>query len=463
MCKQLVRLETMMKIHTTQNLSSPAESRPTNISLPREIRYTKYSDGMYSSHPNIYNDSVSFKGKKEIVNEAIKAGKKKFAERVANSKIWNKMFNSDSFSKLLKITSEQEVLINSGTALIICTLLRPTAIMALPGDKNKKDCAYASAHSVSSGVWGFIVPLIFIRPLATAYNHVIDNAGKYLRESTIKKRWPHVNLDSIKNPDGTIKPMSEWKDYMGNMFIRDIKDVKKVAKPKHISELSEETLKKYFKDIDLSKTKELSPNQWVKNNGEKISIDLQNVFIAVKDTEKKDSVKYYPLKYVSEDILKEVYPDLDIASTKSVKGERLHFDKWRKKDGKNFEFDKNNIFISEWAESKEEGITLITGEKVRLSNGEVKDACYQKNDPNDEPFTPGTLINADMLEAAGINSIVDKLGGWLPDLVVSYPRAAATIAIIPFILKNVFGIEKSKKPEPKPEQNIQETERKVVS
>ena len=131
MCRQLVRLETMMKIHTTQNLSSPAVSQPTNISLPREVRYTKYSDGMSLSESDKLKNSVSFKGnKKEILDKAIKVTKRKFAERVANKKIWDKVFKSGSFSRLLEITNKQEVLINSATALIICTLLRPAAIMA---------------------------------------------------------------------------------------------------------------------------------------------------------------------------------------------------------------------------------------------------------------------------------------------------------------------------------------------
>ncbi len=448
MCRQLVRLETMMKIHTTQNLSSPAVSQPTNISLPREIRYTKYSDGMSLSESDKLKNSVSFKGnKKEILDKAIKVTKRKFAERVANKKIWDKVFKSGSFSRLLEITNKQEVLINSATALIICTLLRPAAIMALPGDRNKKDCAYASAHSFSSGVWGFFVPLVFIRPLAKGYNHVISEAGKYLRESTIKKRWPHVNLESIKNADGTIKPMSQWKDYMGNDFIRDIKDVKKVAKPKHISEVSEKTLKKFFPNLDVARNKNVSPNQWVKTDGNKASIDLQNVFIAVKDTEKND-VKYYPLKYVTEDILKEVYPDLDVASTKAANGERLHFNDWRKKDGTAFEFNMNNIFLSDWSESRI-GIPFITGKTYKDSAGKIKDICYQKNNKDGAMFTPGTEITPEMVAAAEINAVVDKFGGWLPDLVVSYPRATATIAIIPFVLKEVFGIEKTKKVESK--------------
>ncbi len=443
MCRQLVRLETMMKIHTTQNLSSPALNRPTNIPLPREIRYTKYSDGMRSSEPEIYKGSVSFKGKKEIVNKAVEAGKKKFAERVADSKGLKKIFNSGSFGKLLETTSKQEVLINSGTALVICTTARPLTIMALPGDKNKKDCAFAAAHSVSSGVWGFIVPLLFIRPLATGYNLALKEAGKYIKdESKLVRMWPHLDTASIKDANGKRLPMDKWLDKAGNRFIPDIKDVHKVPLPKHISEISEKTLLERIPDLDTSKIKTLSPNEWVTKNGEKVKFDLKDIFIAVKDSESK-KVQYFPLKHVTEDVLKEVYPELDVASIKAANGERLHPDKWLKKDGKAFNFDNNNIFISDWAET-DKGIILVTGLKRKHIDGSIKDVCYQKN--NKDEFSLGTPIDEEMVKADSVNTVLNKLGGWLPDLVVTYPRATATIAIIPFILKSVFGIEKSKKP-----------------
>ena len=50
-----------------------------------------------------------------------------------------------------------------------------------------------------------------------------------------------------------------------------------------------------------------------------------------------------------------------------------------------------------------------------------------------------------MSKADLVNQVLDKIGGWMPDIVVAYPRATATIAIIPFVLKNIFGMEKSKK------------------
>ena len=435
-----------MKIHTTQNLSSPAVSRPTNLSLPREIRYTKYSDGLHSSEPDIYEGSVSFRGKKEIVNKAVEAGKKKFAERVASSKGLKKIFNSDSFGKLLETTSKQEVLINSGTALVICTTARPLTIMALPGDKNKKDCAFAAAHSVSSGVWGFIVPLLFIRPLATGYNLALKEAGKYIKdESKLSRMWPHLDLKSIKDAKGNRLPMDKWLDRAGNRFIPDIKDVHKVPLPKHISEVSEKTLLERIPNLDTTKIKSLSPNEWVSKNGEKVRFDLRDIFIAVKDAE-SNKVQYFPLKHVTEDVLKEVYPELDIASVKAANGERLHPDKWMKKDGKPFNFNMDNVFISDWAET-DKGITLVTGRKRKHVDGSIKDVCYQKN--NKDMYSLGTPIEEDMVKAASVNTVLNKLGGWLPDLVVTYPRATATIAIIPFILKSVFGIEKSHKPQNK--------------
>ena len=74
-----------------------------------------------------------------------------------------------------------------------------------------------------------------------------------------------------------------------------------------------------------------------------------------------------------------------------------------------------------------------------------------------------------MVKHSAINAVRDKLGAWLPDIVVAYPRATATIAIIPFVLQNVLGLEKSKKPSKAPAVEAQkpampvEAQRKVVA
>ena len=309
-----------MKIHTTQNLNSLAKS--TNMLLSKDVRYSKHSENTIPSNAEestySYN-SIAFKGKKSVLDKAVKAGKKTLGERVANWKWVKKSFNSNSFGKALEFTTEQEVMIQAITALAICCGLRPATIMALPGDKNKKDCAYAAAHSFSSGVWGFIVPFLFIKPLANGYNYALKNAGEYIKDSAkLKRMWSHLAEDSIIGADGIRKPMKEWLDTQGNKFIPDIKDVRKIPKPKHISEISKETLEKYIPGIDYAKTRGISANEWAVN-GEKFKLNLEDMYIAVeelvKDKKGKDKIltHYFPLMHVEENVLKEIYPEVNIA------------------------------------------------------------------------------------------------------------------------------------------------------
>ena len=434
-----------MKIHTTQNLNSPVINSTNNIVMPKNLRYSMYSS--MSSNDSQDADtfkSTSFKGKKSALKKAVEAGKKTFAERVADKEGIKKLLNSDSFGKALEFTGEQEVMIQAGTALAICCGLRPLTIMAIPGDKNKKDCAYASAHSFSSGVFGFIVPFLFIKPLANGYNHAKKEAGKYIiDDAKLQEMWPHLDIESTKGADGIRKPVEDWLDTQKHKFIPDIKDVRKVPLPKHISEISEETLKNKIKDLDVSKIKNKSVNEWVTTDGKKINFKFEDIFVAVQEDGKKNA-KYYQLMHMDEKLLQEIYPDLDMKSVKINDIKRNHPDLWKNTKGEDFKFDYDSVFISDWNET-DKAITFITG-KTRQEGKEVKDICYQKNNNIDDIWDKGTEITAEMVESNYVNTVLDKLGGWLPDIVVAYPRATATIAVIPFVLKNVLGIEKSKKP-----------------
>ena len=445
-----------MKIHTTQNLNSLAQNRnimSTNQSGEIRLNYSEQMRKMRNSVPDTYESGVSFKGKKEIVTKAVEAGKKTFAEKVANNKVVKKFINSGFFNTLTEITSKQEVMMQSGSALAICLILRPGTILAFPGKKNKTDNTYAAVHSISSGIWGFVVPLTLIKPTVTGYNKITKDlhkyVNKYISENMIKRRNPHLDMSSIKNADGSIKDMKEWLDREGRTFLSDCKNVRKIAQPKHISEVSEDTMKKYFNNLDTSSIKN-GANSLVTKDGKKAHIELQDIYIALKDKE-SGRVKYYPLEHAEENILKEAFPDLDINSIGGKGLDRLHPDKWLAKDGKAFNFDNNSIFISDMAEA-EDMIPLITGrvrEEVRGKKTEIKDICYQNNS-KDGVHDLGTAIERDMVEADWANTLQDKIGGWFPEVITAYPRAAATIAILPFLLKHIFHIEKTKKPKPEP-------------
>lgn len=441
-----------MKIHTTQNLNSLGRMNSTNINnIPSEEIRLNYSEQMRKqtiSEPDTYESTVSFRGKKELAKGAIKQGKKTLGERVANSKFFNKLQSNSSFMKALEFAEKQEVMIQASTALFICCLLRPATIMALPSKKNKKDCAFASAHSFSSGVWGFIVPFLFIKPLANGFNHANGEMFKYLKgtlkekQDKAKEFFPHINVDTIWDASGKVNPKEKIKDMAGNVFNADLKDVRKIHLPKHLSEISEDTLKKLCPDIDLTKVKGVSPSQYVDKNGNPIKLKLEDMFIAIKDSE-KEGAKYYPLLHVEENILKDMMPELDLASIKGADGKRIHPENWLNKDGSKFKFDMDNVFVSRLEET-DSVIPLITG-KTRTDGKEIKDICYQKNNNPNDIYSLGTEISQEMVDADRVNTVVKKLGSWLPDIVVAYPRATATIAIIPWVLKNVLGMEKTPK------------------
>ena len=101
-----------MKIHTTQNLNSLAQNRSimsTNQTGEIRLNYSEQMRKMRNSVPDTYESGVSFKGKKEIVTKAVEAGKKTFAEKVANNKVVKKFINSGFFNTLTEITSKQEI------------------------------------------------------------------------------------------------------------------------------------------------------------------------------------------------------------------------------------------------------------------------------------------------------------------------------------------------------------------
>ena len=59
-------------------------------------------------------------------------------------------------------------------------------------------------------------------------------------------------------------------------------------------------------------------------------------------------------------------------------------------------------------------------------------------------------------EADAVNTVFDKIVQWLPDILTRFFVASATIKILPFVLKNVFGLEKTKKPPVQQEEQLVE-------
>ena len=450
----------MMKIHTTQNLNSLGRIQSTNnVPIPSNELRLNYSERMRKQHlydqQDTYERNVSFKGKKEF----IKAGKetaKKLINTAGKEKKWYDSFLTGGvFDKILDLMSH-EVFVQAAISALICCILRPIAIMALPA-KDKDNNKYASAHSISSGLVGLAGSLLIAVPFSKGVKYAQQHLLHNLKEKHIAKMFPHVDLNSIKDVNGTRKPMNEWLDIFGNKFSKETKDVMMVAKPRPIETFSENTLKTEFGlDIDKAAMAGKSVSEWTTRNGEKLKFRPQDMFVEIRE----DGIgkNYFSLGLADKKFLGETFDKLDI-NTIEKDGKRINPLNWKNKDGSTFMPDLlDNVYISSYRETHD-AIPLYSGIKRTETTGKkaTKYCAYQKNikdyDAAKVPDKLGTEITQNMLDADASNTILYKLLIWLPDIVTRPAVATATIALIPAILKNVFHLEKKKKPEQT--QNIQ--------
>ena len=442
-----------MKIHTTQNLSQIREITTNNI-MPKQVRLN-YSDKMrlhsIPEQKDTYEEHVSFRGKKQLI-KPIASELKKAASK--EKKWYDKTLSRGFFDKTLDLM-KHEVFVQSAISCLVCVVARPLTIMALPSGKDKKDNMYAASHSVSSGIVGLMSSLLIAIPFSKGAKYMQKNMIKNLKESVLKEVYPNLDLKSIYTDatKTTRKEVENWLDVEGNQFSTDFKNVLKVAKPKHVSLVSEETLKLLGADVDVKAMEGKSVNDWVDRNGKKLHLELKDMFIKVKEegVESKSNGKYFSLQHIDKDFLKEVMPELDIKSIENAKGERVHADHWKNVDGSPFKLDMDAIHVSSFNESIDV-IPLYTGRLRNPKAKEPKYASYQTNngilDSSRVPDKLGSEIKQEWLDADKSNDIAFKLITWFPDIVTRPIVAAGTIALIPSILKNVFHLEKNKKQEP---------------
>ena len=472
-----------MKIHTTQNLNDLTTSKSTNIFTSNSIRYPKKinNDKLNLERMHEKNDAIMFKGREARI---IKFVEKKAAEGIkgsngnkpnssffakvkkALSKWLDKTLNSPNFDKVLDLMGH-EVLVQAAISCLICVILRPLTIIAMADKKkDKSDNLYAASHSMASGVVGLVASLIITTPFSKGIKYAGDPKRLMnLSEDILAKMFPHLDLKSIwKNKaKGLRKPMNEWLDLQGNTFSKEIKNVLKVARPKHISEVSEETLKSIGVNVDLASQKGKKFSEMVDRNGKKLRLETKDMFIQVAESgmgkKGKEAKNYFSLEHIDENFLADIFKDLNIETIKKD-GKRLHPENWKNKDGSRFMPDLlDHIHISSYRETAD-AIPLYTG-RTRidtLDKGVVKYKSYQSNngitDTSRVPDKLGSEINQEYLNADYVNDVKNKMLGWMPDIVTRPLVASTTIVLLPWILKNVFHLEKNKKPAEKVEQQV---------
>lgn len=134
--------------------------------------------------------------------------------------------------KVLDAAGENPVICQSAFSLALCCGFRPVTNYVVT--KDKQDAAYASSHSIASGVMGFVWPLIFATPLASGIKAVSKNPQKWLKPSRIKQFYPNVKI--VEELDAAGKKIGEKiaTNAKGEMLRKDGKVLGQSLEPKMI-------------------------------------------------------------------------------------------------------------------------------------------------------------------------------------------------------------------------------------
>ena len=482
-----------MKIHTTQDLKSSMCINTTNNNntIPYEFR-SNYSNLAMPMHNNMRSGNISFKKGKNISSNEIKKiieQIKKVVGDVAKEakpevKRGDKFLMSPFFNKLLNVV-DYETVVTASVAAVACVARAGTILGMSSKDEEKKgNNIYAAVHALASGIVGFITVFLLTTPFKAGMDHVMKKMFDQLPEKTLKRLHPQLNEKSIvkdgKRISEKIKEVVngkeiekiQWKDLAGNEFCKDIKNCDMLPEFKQLADVSQETFEKILgvKGVDWAAQKGKSFNEVVNKDGKKLYelIDFEKMGIKIKHSEiSKVTGKEVETKgqILFRDIDKDYFTEL-VSKSEDANIKRLNinsvfdgdkikdFRHWKDVDGKQWKMDLDSIFVSSELETANYSPRITGRMREDAKEGIHKFRTYQRNGKDGKL---GTEISDDMLRADKENAGLMKSLTWLPDLAFRVPIAMTTVALIPWLLKNLFHIEKNK-----PAQNVKPQEQPVV-
>ena len=441
-----------MKLQSLKQLN--LDNRQPTLSKESKLNYSTKS--MYKNlkdEPDSYNISVSFgkkgnlKDAKKIVN-SIKKGVGEISKNPQPEVLkGDKFLNSPFFDKLLNVV-DYEPVIASIVAAVACGA-RAATLKTMPGDKT--DNTYAAGHAVASGAIGLLTSIILTPVFKNSADHVMKEMLKNLNVKTLKRLYPHLDIKSI-GTEGNRLDIKSWKNIDGNKFISSIQDCAMLPQFKQLSDVSEETFNKILKvDADWVANKGKSFNDVVLKDGKSLydSIDMKRLGFAVKedgfDTAHilfKDLDKEYLQKIINDAKNTDSnWKNLDIKSVYDEAGNVVDFRQWKNVEGKQWKLDLDEVFVSSPLETATYKPRISGKKRFDAKDKEYKFRTYQENGVG----KLGTEITDEMLKADNDSEIIKKLLTWSPDLVFRIPIAMMTVDLIPWVLKNVFGVEKKSK------------------
>lgn len=319
------------------------------------------------------------------------------ATKVKKPDMMTRIMKSNFLGKVCEAADDNPVLTNSLFSLAICCFARPvTNYLTTP---DKKDAAYASGHSISSGGIGAAWSFAIMTPIAGAVGAILKKPQKYLKPSMIKKLFPSVGIEEVmENGKKIQRVMTNAK---GNMIRKDGTEILRNMEPLKIK--NGDAVGK-LKEVEkkLGKTKKQSKID--KLNEEKASL-----------LEKIEEFKAEKVKFEQEN------PNLYVDSNGVVRSRTV----FKTKDGK-YQIDND-------------GSRSISGKK-----GD-KMGCVVQEDK--------TPITEEIENGAQKERNLATIFKWIPDTLLAVPRAYLTIIAIPPILK-VLGLKKAPKGENAQKANV---------
>lgn len=470
----------MMKIHTTQNLNSLVQNNQltTNNVSSKDFRLKNYSEQMLmpkvtAESADYYSTSISFGkmfGKKPSLKDAkkfIHANAKKVGDIKKDPQPEKKRgdgFLTGSFFNWMLKVSNFGPITQAGLAALVCTLLRPATIMVMPDKNGKANNKYAAAHSISSGIAGFALTAPLTYPFKESGKYAQRQLIKNMKPEVLQRLFPQIDIKSIADKAGNRLDMKLWKDLEGNKFSDNYKLVDILPKFRQLADVSEYTFDKILgiKDVDWAAQKGKSFNDVVLKDGRKLYDVIKADRLGIVVQEEGFGKAQLLLRDLNYDYLQKLIKDagdsnwgkLDIQSVYADADHKIvkDFREWKDLNGKQWKLNLDEIRVSSEFETADYKPRRTGEKRYDKKDREYKFYSFQDNGKDGKL---GTKITEAMVDADLANEGQMKLIEWLPDLAFRIPIAATTIAMIPYVLKKVFHLEKHKKSDAKQADAVQ--------
>lgn len=168
-------------------------------------------------------------------------------------------FSRRCFNKILELCDDHTVIAQNLVALVLAAGLRPVAIMALPGKKDKEDKIYASGHSIASGLIGFGFSSIVMYPLGKAAGYTLKGVKDAVAVTSLlkEKALEQFTSDELEKVNRLKKKykLSDVKDLENKQIF---KLYKKIYNVENLADLSHS---KAFKNV--TKILDMAPDVFI--------------------------------------------------------------------------------------------------------------------------------------------------------------------------------------------------------